>query len=176
MNEKIPHSLILSFIKKETVMKKIILILLLALLATACEQDLYTNHIHKRNEKKVSITEGVWGTVFLRTGDLLPCGDCHGGGLKEEPIQREIVIYEYTTLNEIDRVSGFPYYSKLIATTTSDKKGFFECKLAPGKYSLFIRDKERLYSDPGEEYGLFPVTVEPSKVSDIILIMSYGAY
>ena len=161
-------------------MKKKILIFALLSLFFACDKENYdwTNKIdelYKHNEKKVSITEGVWGTLIQREGDWMPGA---GGERKESPAQRDIAIYEYTTVKEIN---GYPtsceVYTKLIATTTCDKEGFYEVELKPGKYSVFLKEKGKLYAGGGDgDGGLNPVEIKSSKVSEMNLVLSYAVY
>lgn len=161
-------------------MKKTILILALLPLLFACSKEAYdwTNKIdklQKHNKSKVSITEGIWGTLTQREGDWMPGSD---GNRKEFPTQREIAVYEYTTIKEIEgHPSSCEVHTKLIATTTCDKEGFFELNLNPGKYSVFLKEKGKLYAISGDGAGgLCPVEVESSKVSELNLSVSYATH
>ena len=132
--------------------------------------------LNKYNENKISITEGIWGTVILREGNCMPgvLGRCF-----YYPVKREVLVYEYTNLNETVRPSTAPVYSevftKLIATTICDEEGFFEIGLAPGKYSVFVKEKLYLYSNLFDgSGGINPVIVEKSAVTEKNMWISYG--
>jgi hypothetical protein len=160
--------------------KNKILILVLFPLLFACGKDNYdwtnkTDDLYKHNEKKISITEGIWGTLIQREGNWMPGAD---GNRKEFPAQRKVAVYEYTTVEEI---KGYPtsceVFTKLIATTTCDKEGFYELKLKPGRYSVFLKEKGKLYANSGDgDGGINPVIVETSKVSEMNLVIDYAVY
>ena len=165
-------------------MKKIFLILSLFSLLTACEKDAdyWTNKrpdkLHKHNEKKVTITEGIWGTLIQMEGNLMPQYNPKKS-TKTFPIQREILFYEYTTKEGVNRKYDYIYevYTKLIATTTSDKEGFFELKLVSGKYSVFVKEKNYLYPvRRDEDGGISTITIPSSKVRDAFFVLDYLVY
>jgi len=57
------------------------------------------------------------------------------------------------------------------------QQGFFELELEPRKYSVFVKEKGKLYANWGDgQGGLCPVLVESSKVSEINLILDYACY
>ena len=133
--------------------------------------------LSKHNEKKISITEGIWGTVILREGNCMPgvVGRCF-----YYPVKREVLVYEYTKLNETVQLSTSPFYSevftKLIATTISDEEGFFEIGLAPGKYSVFVKEKLYLYSNLFDgSGGINPAIVETSVVTNHNMWINYAS-
>ena len=133
--------------------------------------------LNKHNENKISITEGIWGTVILREGDCMPgvVGRCF-----YYPVKREVLVYEYTKLNETVQLSTSPFYSevftKLIATTICDEEGFFEIGLAPGKYSVFVKEKLYLYSNLFDgSGGIYPAIVETSAVTNHNMWINYAS-
>ena len=161
-------------------MKNKILILVSFLLLFACEKDNYdwTNNITKlyqHNEKKISITEGIWGTLTQREGNWMPGAN---GNPREFPAQREIAVYEYTTINEIiGEPTSCEVLTKLIATTTCDKEGFYELNVDPGQYSVFVNEQGKLYTNILDGYGgLNPVVVESSNISEMNLVIDYAVY
>ena len=159
--------------------------LICGLVFTRCGDD-YVNNIEglrKHNQKKISITEGIWGTLVQTEGNCMPgvSGGIFGKNksCKQYPIQREIEVYEYTTWEETEYTYP-PFfekvYTKLIATITCDKEGFFELELKPGKYSVFIKENELLYANSYYGQGIMPVTVETSKISEINLNLDDASY
>jgi hypothetical protein len=140
-----------------------------------------TEELYKYNKDKISITEGIWGTLVQIEGNCMPTTS-ENSSCKQYPIKREIVIYEYTTLADVvESPTSLPFfekvYTKLIATTISDNEGFFQVKLAPGKYSIFVKEKQLLYANTfGEQGGISPIIIEPSKVSENNLNIDYAAW
>jgi len=112
-------------------------------------------------------------------------------------VSKEIVVYEYTDYKDVEFVVS-PWFiskinSRLIASTTSDEDGFFELELDPGKYSILVNMKDIGGFEKQERYiqyylslyylpfmdgqgGLSPVVVEPSKVSEVRLVLDYAAH
>jgi len=171
-------------------MKRVVILLSLGVfLAVSCEnkkqqetQD-WTNETEElriHNESKISITEGIWGTLVKTEGNCMPVVvDYKNGTCKQYPVKREVVIYEYTKMNETSHefTKFFEIYTKLVATTTCDEEGFFELALEPGEYSVFVREGEHLYANLFDgQGGIVPVTVESSKVSEKILNLDYASY
>jgi len=144
-----------------------------------------TDSLYKYNEKKVSITDGVWGTLVQKEGNWMPIAVPDGEDFPSRddqkifPVQRNIAIYEYTTMDEMN---GYPplydtIHTKLITTTTCDKEGFFEVELKSGKYSVFVKEKGKLYANGVDgQGGISPVTIESSKVSEMNLTLDYAVY
>jgi|GEM_PF-803855 len=137
------------------------------------------------NQQKVTITEGIWGTLLQREGDCMPKESLvyNWNRCRTFPVQREILVYEYTLWFEDTELSSFSptffetVFTKLIAKTTCDKEGFFELALEPGKYSVFIRENGMLYADGGDgQGGVCPVVVEPDNVSEVALVLNYAVY
>jgi len=178
-----------SIIKTQKEMKRIIFMIIPALICgivfISCNDDYVNNteELRKHNKKKISIIEGIWGTLVQTEGNCMPgvYGGIYGKNksCKQYPIQREIMVYEYTTWEETE-YSYPPFfekvYTKLIATTTCDKDGFFEFELKPGQYSVFIKENEFLYAKSYYGQGIMPVTVETSKISEINLNLDYASY
>ena len=170
-------------------MKKLVLIFIPALICgvvfVSCDSNDdfadWTNKIEElreHNEKKVRITEGIWGTIVKREGNCMPGAS---NSCKYFPVKREVLIYEYTTFNEVEQADFYSTFytkiaTKLVARTTADKEGFFEFRLKPGKYSVFVIENRLFYANSFDgQGGIFPVTVELSKVSEHIFEMNYGS-
>jgi len=138
-----------------------------------------TEELRKYNEIKVSVKVGIFGTLTQKEGNCMPMFDVKDGDCKEFPVKRNIRIYEYTTGEQTKRnASGLLEVEiELIATVTCDEEGFFEAKLLPGVYSLFIEEKGDLYATVSDGLGgICPVTVESSGISEINLKLNYAVY
>jgi hypothetical protein len=125
----------------------IIIITLSCTKEPAPESICYNEDYPPRNTEKVTIDQGLWGDVWFWKGDFMPVGF---GTICQ--VQRTIYIYELT--DEKDVVRAEPYTSfysaintKLVATTESDSMGFFQIKLEPGSYSLFVMEDKLYYSN-----------------------------
>jgi hypothetical protein len=118
--------------------------------------------LREHNKNKISITEGIWGTVMKRVGNCIPIvigeGEDRPSSCKYFPVKREVLIYEYTFYGYAKPSSfSLAFYekvnTKLIARTTSDEEGFFELALKPGKYSVFVIEYGLLYASSGDGQG-----------------------
>jgi hypothetical protein len=138
-----------------------------------------TKKLHNQNNNKVSINQGIWGTLVQTVGALpeksVPISV--DSIFEQKPIQRELVIYEYTTIDKT-KYKGNIFYdiqTNQVATTTCDEDGFFELTLNPGTYSVFIKEKNGdLYANRfTAKAGIMPVTVLLSDVSEVRLNLFY---
>lgn len=110
-------------------------------------------------EDKVTIAEGVWGTVTMAS---------YGSdGRQENALSTEIRIYAPTREDQVTRVDRLEISgafeeppTDLVVETTTDDAGFYEMAAAPGPYSVFVYyDGIWVCDEPGAE-GLCVVTVE----------------
>ncbi|OKL39405.1 hypothetical protein [Pontibacter flavimaris] len=137
-----------------------------------------TEELTQQNKKKVSITQGITGTLTLIEGNCMPIIGPNST-CKEYPIKRKIVIYPYTTLQEANR-HDFLYYTldaKPVVTVESDAEGFYQAKLTPGTYSVFIQENGKLYANGLDgQGGINPVRVEEDMVVSFNLRLDYAVY
>lgn len=130
-----------------------------------------------RNSRSVTITEGAWGDVWFWQGDFMP--GCPTGTVK--PVVRQVLFYELTGLDSAVTASpGGPFYtrvmSKLVATTQSNGRGFFQVHLDPGTYSVFVREDTLLYSNSFDAEGhIFPVVVRNGEATGIRFNITYAS-
>lgn len=169
-------------------MKKIFIISLASLLFFSCKKNddasdshFWTNRIEElreHNKNKITIVEGVWGTLTRVEGNCMPV-HYPESSCKQYPVKRVVEIYEYTTLEQADYIfpSFFDVKTKLIKKTTCDEDGFFEVQLGPGRYSLFIREEGRLYARLFDgDGGINSFIVEPSTTSESNQKLDYAVY
>lgn len=113
------------------------------------------------NQFKTTIETGVSGTVLFQEGN---CQPPVGDSCKTYPVSRNVRIYEYTTTRQTEGEA--PFFSsvstRLVSTVRSDKEGFYEARLAPGKYSLFIEEDSLLYANLFDQRGGILVAVVDS--------------
>ena len=124
--------------------------------------------LKKHNQSKVSISQGVWGTITLREGECSPTSR----RCRQFPVQREVCIYELIRVDQIDDYVSFvssEIEKYIVATTTCDEEGFFELELEPGYYSMFVREKGALNPE-FPDYGLPEIGI----VAGIPVIVTLG--
>src|SRR5262245_48942879 len=118
--------------------------------------DQYTCDMQKvkaMNAGKVSITNGVWGTIAFTEGDcmptMLPASTC-----KTCAVKRTVRIYEYTTYQQATPSNGSRFFdsfsTNLIKEVETDDLGFFQTELPAGKYTIAIVENGKLYANGGD--------------------------
>lgn len=121
--------------------------------------------------------QGIKGQVFWLSGNQMP-----GPRTETAPtlgIQREVVIYKLTTLQETNQESA-PFFSdiktELVTKVQGRKDGSFKVKLPPGVYSLFIREAKGLFANTFNANGeINRIEVEPKKYAWISITVDYEA-
>jgi hypothetical protein len=131
--------------------------------------------IQQQNSSRVTVASGVWGTVSLRQGNCMPTSD-KTSTCSECPAEREVRIYSYTTIHDVEPVTSSPYLDKnfktqLIKTVMADDQGFYQTELPEGKYTVVIVEDDNLYVPTFDvDGGLSTVTVKQGKVNLNLLI------
>jgi hypothetical protein len=123
------------------------------------------------------INQGLTGKVLFKEGQFAPSGEILDNG-KVYGIERQILLYELTNIKDVDAAEGdFVKYTstELIDSTTSDKYGNFSKELPEGKYSVFIKESNRLYSKIGDDDYYMPVTIYRDSSTNIIIEVDYKA-
>ena len=127
------------------------------------------------NLEKVTINEGMWGNVWFYKGDFMP--GCPTGDITS--VARKIYVYETTSTDQAKPKGTGPFYTdietELITTTTSSDSGFFELQLAPGTYSLFVKEDDAFYANGIKDGMINPVTVTSDSVTKVQLDITYQA-
>lgn len=162
-----------------------LLFLTIVLILPACDKDNgkecpmlpapWTNMIDElmvHNRQKITIQQGLAGTLTYKTGNCMPGlreNDCETGSCRETPLKDSLYVYSYTLDNQAARDNEGYYTSvstTLAARIAPDYEGFFQASLAPGTYSVFIRDGNRLYANSSDGFGgINPVTVTAGNVT-----------
>jgi hypothetical protein len=150
-------------------MKTFILLLLSITVMLACKKETKTSvcnmdSIYATNAAKVTITNGVWGTVSEMTGNCMPVIDPYTTDCTHCPIVRKVRIYPYTTTSNAVVANPGGFYSSfsttLIAEVDTDALGFFQVTLPAGNYTVVVVEDGKLYSPLGDGFGgINPVTV-----------------
>lgn len=136
--------------------------------------------VYADNTKKVTITNGVWGTVSFVEGDCMPtvltCNSC----CRNCPVQKTVKIYQYTTLS--NAVTSDPYKvffdtfnTRLVTQVDTDENGFFQAEIPEGNYSIVVVENGKLYANKRDgQGGLSPITIS-NGIKNANLPMTYKA-
>ena len=164
------------------------IVLLLTLFMFACEKEevenssnLELDKLYELNENKITILQGIAGTLIMKEGDCMPMFDTENSEstCKAFPIKRTIQIYDYTLLSDIDGY-GSQYdsvYTTLIGEFESDEEGFFQFQVDSGKYSIFIKEKGKYYANGSDgNGGINPVPIFNDSITIRNLIIDYAVY
>lgn len=125
-----------------------------------------------------TIKQGVFGRVVWQEGNLMPSPDRpkQKGGT---PAMRTIYIYQRTKLSDAEGES--PLFSKistrLMAKVKSNKDGYYQCKLAPGRYSIFTLEEDgkffaNLFDGDG---SITPFEVKENERTTVNININYKA-
>ena len=121
--------------------------------------------------------QGVAGQVTYSSGNQMPSPDVQ----RKKPVgvMRWLYIYELT---RVDQVSGqAPMYSSVstrqVAKVKSDSLGHFQCKLSPGKYSIFVLEGKSFFANQTDNEGAIAAfEVKAGKVTQYNLLINHKAF
>lgn len=129
-----------------------------------------------------SIDQGLAGEVRWLEGNLMPTigeePEAEAEKRKGEPVQRELHIYELTTMDEAKSEGTFFHdiQSRLVKKTTSDKDGYFQVELPVGRYSVFVQEEQGLFANIFDGEGnINPVEIKKDEVTKITIEINYKA-
>ncbi len=96
------------------------------------------------------------------------------------PVIRDVYIYEETTLDDVeeaDQEGGFflSISTNLVAELKSDNTGFYQQKLPPGKYSIFVKENGLFYADLFSEERIMPVDISENSIVKNQIDITYKA-
>jgi hypothetical protein len=124
-----------------------------------------------QNALKVTITKGVWGTIYITEGDCMPKVGETESTCKSCTVKRTVKIYEYTTKQQAtpgNYTTGYfdSFSTKLIKEVDTDNIGFFQAELPAGKYTLAFVENGKLFINWTDGAGgLAPFTCTDSAVN-----------
>jgi hypothetical protein len=130
-----------------------------------------------RNQQAAAPQQGIKGQVTFTEGNLMP------GPGKNTPspkgVQRNVFIYAVAAAADV--VGEGPLYTAvnrpLVAKVKTDAAGFFQCRLKPGRYSVFTEEKDgKFFSSLSNDKGeLSPVEVVSNQVLEYNILVNYAA-
>lgn len=134
------------------------------------------------NQKHSSGKQGIIGEVRWIEGNLMPAiGDAtYIERAKGIPIERDIYIFKAVKQQDALSAGGTFYKSingELVYRLKSRKDGTFKVKLPPGRYSIFVMEKDGYFANifDGDNY-INPVTVQANKFTAIQIQVNYKAF
>ncbi|RZM29421.1 MAG: carboxypeptidase regulatory-like domain-containing protein [Pedobacter sp.] len=123
------------------------------------------------------VDQGVAGQVTYSSGNQMPSPDVQ----RKKPIgvMRWIYIYELTKMNQVSGQA--PMYSAVstrqVAKVKSDSLGYFQCKLNPGKYSIFVLEDKSFFANQTDNEGAIAAfEVKAGKVTLYNLLINHKAF
>jgi len=123
---------------------------------------------------QVTISQGVWGNVWFWEGNFQPVEPT--GTIT--PVERQVLIYEATSLDSVSTTRGGFYReirTRLIATTASNRTGFFQLGLPPGVYSVFVKEDSLYWQGAGNSIGIGGFRVSSGSVTKVQIDINYRA-
>lgn len=124
------------------------------------------------------VQEGITGFIYEESGNRMPMK----GAEPQKPtgLSTTIYIYELANLEQVTRVDATPFYTAIrtrpVTTVHSDSTGAFTIRLAPGSYSLFIKQGDRFYANSFDaNNNIAPVTVQKGRLSTVRLVVNPSA-
>jgi hypothetical protein len=153
-------------------MQKTILILLGVFMCLSCAQP-----------KHLEGKQGIYGQALWLEGNLMPTIDETGDAnrSKGQPVKRTVLIYEPTSLQQVEKNDDTSLYkavnTRLVKTFETDDAGNFRASLKPGKYSVFVREDEGLFSNTFDGKGIIgAVTVVEGEFTEHNIKINYKAF
>jgi len=124
------------------------------------------------------IKQGVFGTVTWVEGNMMPSPDApKSAGART--VEREIRIYEVVTFKQVHGEA--PLFTavegKLFKPVKSNAKGFFECELPIGVYSIFtVEEDGKLFANNFDGNGqINAVTITEGGLVKLDIQINYKA-
>jgi hypothetical protein len=167
-------------------MKKTFMPFLLALTLYSCNKDNTTKigcdiqQVYVDNANKVTITNGVWGTISMMEGNCMPTVPPSTNSCKNCPVKRTVKIYQYTLFSNATPSGNSTIFfdsfnTQLVAQVDADDNGFFQVSIPAGHYTIAIVENGKLYANGGDgQGGLSPFTLS-SGTQNVNITITYKA-
>lgn len=167
--------------------RAILLVSICLVLCVACDKEPTTTFVPELDENLTGIVQGIYGRVLFWEGDFMPTYPEDDSGGEVYPVMREVCIFEAVLHHDVEwtYVELEPgYFTNLatdvptafVAIARSNRNGYFEVELPPGRYSIFVRENGYYYSNLFDGAGyVFPVEVKEGEAEGIEFDITYMA-
>jgi hypothetical protein len=131
------------------------------------------------NTRKWSeIDTGISGFVRQAVGNQMP--DPNEPRPAPAVFETTVYVYELTPVTKTVRMGTSPIFTKietkLIDSVDTDKKGYYQFKLPPGNYSVFVKQEGHFFASIfDDKNNANPVKVEQGKVSALDVVVNNKA-
>ena len=158
-------------------MKQLLQFILVSFTLLSCHKNNITptgcdiQQVYEDNAKKVTIANGIWGTISSIEGNCMPTVPPSTAGCKNCPVKRTVMIYQYTLFNNAtpsNDLGGFydSFNTSLVAQAETDENGFFQINIPAGRYTIAIVENAKLYANSSDgQGGLNPFTFSNGKLN-----------
>ena len=121
---------------------------------------------------------GITGYLYKVSGNQMPSPDIKPASPKG--VKGTLYIYELTNTSQAVLIPGSSFYSsistKLVKEIETGDAGYFNVKLPPGKYSVFIKKDTVLYANRfDDKNNIAPVEVKRGKKTKMEVRLDYDA-
>jgi len=132
----------------------------------------------KDRSDQITITQGMWGNVWFWEGNFMPSASGNQSG-KVTPVERDVWIFEASENDSVVGAGG-AFYRQILTTlrakTRSNRTGFYQVALPPGKYSVFVTEDSLYYANGNDSMGHIPSgVVVPNTVTKVQVDITYKA-
>jgi len=167
-------------------MKKLLRFIVISFTLLSCHKNNTTptgcdiQQVYKDNAKKVTITNGIWGTISSIEGDCMPPVSPSSSRCKNCPVKRTVMIYQYTLFTNATASAGLGgfydnFSTPLVAQIDTDENGFFQISIPAGRYTIAIVENAKLYANGSDaQGGLNPFTFSTGTLN-VNVAMTYKA-
>ncbi len=103
------------------------------------------------NEQKVTIANGIWGTIAFTEGNCMPIiNPVAPDPCKTCPVKRKVKVFEYTKVDQATPQNFNRFYTsfntRLITEVDTDNDGFFQIDVPQGQYTVVVVEDNQLYA------------------------------
>lgn len=124
------------------------------------------------------VEQGLAGQVLWLEGNLMPTVGEERRDTEGEPIQREVHIYELTSMDEATAEGTFfsNLQTELVKTVETNEEGQFITELPVGRYSVFVQEDQGLFASTFDGEGhINPVEVKEGEITTTTIKVNYKA-
>lgn len=124
------------------------------------------------------IKTGIYGSITWLQGNMMPSPD-EPNAANGNPIARTINIYEVVTFDDVQGEAPLfmAIKRKLVKTVKANSKGFYECELPAGVYSVFTVEPDgSFFANSFDGNGqINAVKIEQNRLSKLDIQINYKA-